>query len=125
MKEVSDKVNLSTITDREIRTAVKLALPGELAKHAISEGSKALSKYKDSVEAKKNYQKNSESTDNEKSKFDHEFRNYKIVSKSMRSGLQFSVGKINSYLKLKMKERISVLSSIYLTAVIEVCLLFY
>ncbi|XP_069509782.1 histone H2B 1.2-like [Ambystoma mexicanum] len=31
----------STITSREIRTAVRLLLPGELTKHAASEGTKA------------------------------------------------------------------------------------
>ena len=36
----------STITSREIETAVKLVLPGELVKHAVSEGSKAVAKYK-------------------------------------------------------------------------------
>ena len=35
----------STIGSREIQTAVRLILPGELAKHAISEGTKAVSKY--------------------------------------------------------------------------------
>ena len=35
----------STISSREIQTAVKLLLPGELAKHAISEGTKAVTKY--------------------------------------------------------------------------------
>ena len=38
-----------TITSREIETAVKLILPGELVKHAVSEGSKAVSKYKTST----------------------------------------------------------------------------
>ncbi|KAK3541691.1 hypothetical protein QTP86_000754 [Hemibagrus guttatus] len=35
----------STITSREIQTAVCLLLPGELAKHAVSEGTKAVTKY--------------------------------------------------------------------------------
>lgn len=35
----------STITSREIQTSVRLLLPGELAKHAISEGTKAVTKY--------------------------------------------------------------------------------
>ena len=35
----------STIGSREIQTAVRLLLPGELAKHAISEGTKAVTKY--------------------------------------------------------------------------------
>ncbi|XP_067883981.1 histone H2B 5-like [Heterodontus francisci] len=35
----------STISSREIQTAVRLLLPGELAKHAMSEWSKAVTKY--------------------------------------------------------------------------------
>ncbi|CAL9688573.1 unnamed protein product [Knipowitschia caucasica] len=35
----------STITSREVQTAVRLLLPGELAKHAVSEGTKAVTKY--------------------------------------------------------------------------------
>uniref|UniRef100_T1J5U8 Histone H2B n=1 Tax=Strigamia maritima TaxID=126957 RepID=T1J5U8_STRMM len=35
----------STITSREIQTAVRLVIPGELAKHAVSEGTKAVSNY--------------------------------------------------------------------------------
>jgi len=38
-----------TITSREIQTAVRLLLPGELAKHAVSEGTKAVTKYNASV----------------------------------------------------------------------------
>jgi len=32
----------STLTSREVQTAVRLLLPGELAKHAVSEGTKAV-----------------------------------------------------------------------------------
>ena len=35
----------STISSREIQTAVRLLLPGELAKHAVSEGTKAVTKF--------------------------------------------------------------------------------
>ena len=35
----------TTITSREVQTAVRLLLPGELAKHAVSEGTKAVTKY--------------------------------------------------------------------------------
>ncbi|NP_999706.1 histone H2B.1, sperm [Strongylocentrotus purpuratus] len=35
----------STVSSREIQTAVRLLLPGELAKHAVSEGTKAVTKY--------------------------------------------------------------------------------
>lgn len=34
-----------TITSREIQTAVRLILPGELAKHAVSEGTKSVTKF--------------------------------------------------------------------------------
>ena len=34
-----------TLTSREIQTAIRLILPGELAKHAVSEGTKAVTKY--------------------------------------------------------------------------------
>jgi histone H2B len=37
--------NKHTISSREIQTAVRLLLPGELAKHAVSEGTKAVTKY--------------------------------------------------------------------------------
>jgi histone H2B len=34
-----------TVSSREIQTAVRLVLPGELAKHAVSEGTKAVTKF--------------------------------------------------------------------------------
>ncbi|KAI1067017.1 hypothetical protein LB506_004558 [Fusarium annulatum] len=39
----------STISSREIQTSVRLILPGELAKHAVSEGTKAVTKYSSST----------------------------------------------------------------------------
>jgi histone H2B len=35
----------ATLSSREIQTAVRLMLPGELAKHAVSEGTKAVTKF--------------------------------------------------------------------------------
>ncbi|XP_045105267.1 histone H2B.3-like [Portunus trituberculatus] len=35
----------STITSQEIQTAVRLLLAGEMAKHAVSEGTKSVTKY--------------------------------------------------------------------------------
>ncbi|XP_045105282.1 histone H2B-like [Portunus trituberculatus] len=35
----------STISSQEIQTAVRLLLPGEVAKHAVSEGTKVVTKY--------------------------------------------------------------------------------
>nr|GEU60145.1 histone H2B.3-like [Tanacetum cinerariifolium] len=34
-----------TLSSREIQTAVRLVLPGELAKHAVSKGTKAVTKF--------------------------------------------------------------------------------
>ncbi|KAI5453840.1 histone H2B [Naganishia albida] len=41
--------NRSTISSREIQTACRLILPGELSKHAISEGTKAVTKFSSST----------------------------------------------------------------------------
>ena len=38
----------ATLSSREIQTAVRLVLPGELAKHAVSEGTKAVTKFSQS-----------------------------------------------------------------------------
>ena len=38
----------STLSSREVQTAVKLILPGELSKHAVSEGSKSVTKFSSS-----------------------------------------------------------------------------
>ena len=35
----------ATLSSREVQTSVRLILPGELAKHAVSEGTKAVTKY--------------------------------------------------------------------------------
>ena len=34
-----------TLTSRDVQSAARLVLPGELAKHAVSEGTKAMTKY--------------------------------------------------------------------------------
>ena len=39
----------ATLSSREIQTAVRLLLPGELAKHAVSEGTKAVTKFQSSA----------------------------------------------------------------------------
>lgn len=41
----------ATLSSREIQTSVRLVLPGELAKHAVSEGTKAVTKYTSSKSA--------------------------------------------------------------------------
>lgn len=43
----------TTITSREIQTAVRIILPGELSKHAISEGTKSVTKYSSTATTKR------------------------------------------------------------------------
>jgi histone H2B len=38
-----------TLTAREFQTGVRLLIPGELAKHSVSEGTKAVAKYRSST----------------------------------------------------------------------------
>jgi histone H2B len=40
-----DMNDRNTLGSREVQTAVRLVLPGDLAKHAVSEGGKAVAKY--------------------------------------------------------------------------------
>ena len=40
--------NKHTLDARAVQTAVRLVFPGELAKHAVSEGTKAVTKYQNS-----------------------------------------------------------------------------
>ncbi|CAH3016682.1 unnamed protein product [Porites evermanni] len=44
-ERIATEASKSTISSREIQTAIRLLLPGELAKHAVSEGTKAVTKY--------------------------------------------------------------------------------
>ena len=41
--------NKTTLSSREVQTSVKLLMPGELAKHAMSEGTKAVCKYTSAI----------------------------------------------------------------------------
>ena len=92
-----------TLSSREIQTAVRLVLPGELAKHAVSEGTKAVTKYTSNAgkggrgESKK-----------------------KATSRSAKAGLQFPVGRVHRHLKLgKYSSRIGAGAPVYLAAVLE------
>merc|ERR1712241_504919 len=49
---LAKRTGRSTITAREIQTAVRILLPGELAKHAVVEGFKSVNKFTGSSGAK-------------------------------------------------------------------------
>jgi len=69
------KAGRKTISAKDIQSAVRLVLPGELAKHAVSEGTKAVTKYSDSPYARK------------------------IRKRSARAGLQFPVSRVEKFVR--------------------------
>ena len=87
-----------TITSRTIQTATQCILPGELAKHAVKEGIRAVTKYKSSTD----------------------ISSHKKISRSFRAGLQFPVGRIERYMRKSFNNRrMGGCSSVYLAAVLE------
>lgn len=48
LKKNTNKQKIALLTSRELQTAVRFHLPGELGRHAQSEGLKAMQKYFDS-----------------------------------------------------------------------------
>eukprot|EP00759_Apiculatamorpha_spiralis_P005087 PhF_6_TR13022/c0_g1_i1/m.20650/K11252/H2B; histone H2B len=54
---VSKLGKTKTMSARELQTAARLLLPGELAKHAMSEGTKAVAKYASTVQQQKDQHK--------------------------------------------------------------------
>eukprot|EP01126_Amoeba_proteus_P025747 TRINITY_DN255_c0_g1_i8.p1 TRINITY_DN255_c0_g1~~TRINITY_DN255_c0_g1_i8.p1 ORF type:complete len:218 (-),score=40.48 TRINITY_DN255_c0_g1_i8:84-737(-) len=99
---VFEAANLATASDRatlgsrEIQTATRLVLMHELAKHAVSEGTKAVTKY------------NSAKEDKERAK-----------SQSVRSGLVFPVARLKNAIYVQWKGRIAEGAPVYLAAVLE------
>lgn len=92
-----------TISSREIQSAVRLVFPGELAKHAVSEGTKAVVKY------------NATQTSGATSA-----HNKLGTSRSFRAGLNFPVTRTEKLMmSLTCAERKSDSAAVYLTAVIE------
>jgi histone H2A len=86
------------MTSREIQTAIRLILPGELAKHAVSEGTKAIVKFNSSINNPA----------------------FRQRTRSMRAGLQFPVGKIHRLVRNYFKgNKVGVGAPVYLAAVLE------
>lgn len=90
-------VKKRTLSSLEVQSAVRLILPGELAKHAVSEGTKSVVKFQagfDGFAAPRG-------------------------SISSRAGLSFPVGRVRRLLRESAKCRIGQGASIYLAAVLE------
>ena len=80
--QLTEKEDRKTIGPREIQLATRLIIPGELTKHAVSEGTKAVTKY------------SSADRGNQK----------KRKSNSEKAGLQFSVSRCKKFLKKYHKQ---------------------
>jgi histone H2A len=94
-----------TISTRTIQTAVRMELPGELAKHAVSEATKAVTKYNASRPSKTEH-------------IAPKTKALKKKKKSERAGLMFAPSRVLRFFK-KYNLRIAEGMSIYLAAVLE------
>ena len=84
---------LHTIDSRDIQSAVMIIIPGNLSKHAVSEATKAISKYMSPSKKEK--------------------------SQSIKAGLIFPVGRIKTLIKKISCNRISKNTPVYTAAVLE------
>jgi len=91
-----EKSGIRSLSSREIQTAVRLNFPGELAKHAVSEGTKAVTKY------------NAYENDDGAGK-----------TKEEKAGLSFGIGPIQKILKEKLRYNVHILASVYMAASLE------
>lgn len=90
-----------TLGSREIQAATRLILPGELAKHATSEGAKAVMKYRGVDQTKKTTASGRQ-------------------SRSARAGLVFPVSRVHRHLsENKYAQRTGQTAAVYLAAVLE------
>lgn len=95
MRALLEQQPAKTITARHVQTAVRLSLPGELAKHGVSEGTKAVTKF------------NCAGTGH-------------ATTRSARAGLQFPVARVENMLREKVAGRkMGQGAPVYLAAVLE------
>ena len=94
-----------TLTAREVQTAVRLVFPGELAKHAVREGTKAVAKFHSFQAAE------AQSSRGQK--------RGGFPSQSAKAGLQFSVGRVRRVMKQAWKHSVGMTAPVYLAAVLE------
>jgi len=87
-----------TLTSREIQSAVRLTLPKELARHAVAEGTKAVTKFNSSEKGEKG----------------------KPIPKSVQAGLTFSVPRVKSVIQERiLVQRVGEQAPVYAAAVLE------
>lgn len=93
-----DSQKKGTVTSRDIQSACRIILPGQLAKHSVSEGTKAVTKF--------NYKK------------DEWGNKITKVRPTERAGLIFSLARTKKFF-VQYKKRVSAGSVVYLSACLE------
>ena len=104
-RDLSSFNEKKTLTSREVQSAVGLFLPGELAKHAVSEGTKAVTKFNYSSRAVKG------------TSASRAFRAGLTFAPSRVENLMRGIRKLNSDFKINM--RIGSVAPVYMAAVLE------
>ena len=103
-----------TISSRDIQVAVQITLPGELARHAVSEGTKAVTKYNSTIQTEQ------ETKARVTAKAKGSAKKAKGSSRSAKAGLQFPVTRTERVMtEYSAADRKSAGAAVYLTAVIE------
>ena len=97
------KKKKGTCDSRSIQSAVRLTLPGEIGKHAVSEGTKAITKF---------------------SAYEHTpnpepGKKRKTVQRSVQAGLHFSISRVEKIIRSQHCNRVGGGAPIYLAAVLE------
>lgn len=119
---IINNVNRDTIGARDVEFAVRQVVQGELAKHAISEGTKSLQKYTSARPATKETKspRSSPRSGGGKGKGKTTGTRKKGASRSVRAGVKFPVGRIHSKLKGRNRcQRASLGAAVFLAAVLE------
>ena len=91
-------VDRKIIKVRDVMAAVKIVLPGELAKHAVYDGQKAVKRFEAYKKQRRAFDKS---------------------SKSSKSGIVVSVARVEKFLRENLPKNVSEEAPIYLTAVLE------
>jgi histone H2A len=104
MNQISIRTGAKTLTSRDVITSIKICIPGELAKHGVSEAIKAVQLYKADI----NSEKKVSNTRN------------KPKQRSSRAGLSFNVTRVENLMMLQASaRRKSGDSAVALSAVLE------
>ena len=100
VNKLNRELQTKTVSSRDVQSAVILVFPGELAKHAVSEGTKAVTRYNSSNSARA--------------------AGDKAQKQAFRAGLIFSVSRVKNLMRLhSVVSRIGAGAPVYMAAVVE------